>query len=1093
MGNEPEFSTAGRAGSTGTGEKMPFYLYSSNRLENLASALAEICASRPLPPMTPETVVVQSGGMARWLSFHLAQELGVSANLDCPFPNGFLERIFRQVIPAPAGLARMEKPALRWLLMGILPGLTALPGFEVLTRYLASGGDLKRFQLAGRLADLFDQYLIFRPDLIAAWERGEDEFWQARLWRRVLALAGEGRQVAHRAHLRDLLLQALSGRDQDNLILPRRFSVFGLSSLPPFYLQTFEALAQRLEVHFFFLNPCRQYWGDIVPAKTIERLAEAGRAESLHLSSGNRLLSSLGQQGRELFNQLQDCRLAGEFELYADPAAPVAGPRSMLTLLQADILDLEEGPAAAAQAGAGDRSIQVHCCHSPMRELEVLHDQLLALFEADPKLEPRDILVMTPDIESYSALVQAVFGSRNHGPGPAVPFRIADRLLSNEGELVGGFLALLKLAGTRLEFSRVLALLEMAPVRERFGLSADEVELCGKWLAEVNVRWGIDEADRQALGLPATRENSWRFGLERLLLGYAMRGRGDRDFAGILPYDNLEGGEAEILGRFLDFSDSLFGRVRELPGRRRLSQWSELFLRLAEGLLAVEKYQDGEWRFLGEVLRGLAEGEREGFAEEVAFEVAFAVVDQACKADRLTSGFMAGGVSFCELLPMRAVPFKVICLLGLNDGAFPRLTPTPSFNLIAAEPRPGDRSRRKDDRYLFLEALLSARQHLHLSYVGRSVRDGSELPPSVLVSELLEYLQVRFPLAAAGLETVHPLQPFSPEYFAGNPGLFSYSRADYQGVLALGGPQKNSPLIPAPLAPPPAEMLSLELPRLLDFFKHPARFFCRHRLGIVLERTAEELPDSENFTLEPLTRYRLGGEMVKGLLAQAGELPDFLNLARRQGILPHGSVGLVCYQELRAEAGRQAANILALGGGEKRLSHQGELELGDFTLRGEIATGEQTGQIRFRFATLKAADLIEAWLSHLFLNCLGLDQRFLTTTLVASDVVMMFRPVADSPALLSRLLDFYRQGLRQPLPHFPATSREYLTRLGKGALPEVALAKARVVWEGDEFRAGEGADQYYRLCYRGLDPLSQGFTEVSAAIWGPLQEACHGR
>ena len=1073
---------------------MSFHLYSSNRLEHLATALAGLCGSAPLPPLTPETIVVQSGGMARWLNFQLASHLGVSANLDCPFPNGFLERIFRLADPGSDGEVRLSRTVMHWLLMKILPGMQNRPGFGVLGRYLTCGGDLKRYQLAGRLADLFDQYLIFRPDLIAAWERGDDDSWQARLWRELLEHAGNGKPILHRAHLRDRLLHKLVAGGLPAGDLPDRFSVFGLSSLPPFYLQVFEGLAQVIEVHFFFLNPCRQYWGDILPAKSIDRLGGVDRAGELHLSSGNRLLATLGQQGRELLGQLLDCRIGREAELFAEPAAAADGPVGMLTCLQEDILDLHEGQSDETRPGVDDRSIRLHCCHGPMRELEVLHDRLLALFEADPRLEPRDVLVMTPDIESYSSLIQAVFGSRNHEGGAVVPFRIADRFISNEGELVGGFLALLKMVGTRLEISRVLALLELVPVRERFGLSPDDLELCGRWLTEVNIRWGIDAQDRRQLGLPATRENTWSFGLERLLLGYAMRAGDDAGFADILPYDNLEGGDAAILGRFLDFVEILFEACRELPESRTLGQWSERLLRLAGDMLAVENHRDDEWRSLAEILRGLADGEREaGFDEPVSFEVALSCLERACGADRLTAGFLAGGVTFCELLPMRAIPFKVICLLGLNEGAFPRPESTPSFNLIAAQPRPGDRSRRKDDRYLFLEVLLSARQHLHLSYVGRSVRDGSELPPSVLVSELSEYLHGRFPEAAAGLEVVHPLQPFSPEYFSGNSALFSYSRADFQGAQALAAPGPASPLAKVPLPPPPPEFRNPALGELVDCFSHPARYFCRRRLGITLDRPVAERPDSENFVLEPLARYRLGEAMLTALVEEPGRTPDFLNLARRQGILPHGSVGSACFEELQAEAARQAETIRARGGGREEHLLAGELVLAGFTLGGQVSVLENSGQLRSRFAKLKSRDLIEAWISHLFLNCLEPAEELRHTTLICRDRVVAFPPLADCRERLTVLLDYYWQALRQPLPFFPATSREYFDRLRRGATREFALEQAAAVWEGDEFRIGEGADSYHQLCYRGLDPLSGEFAPVASEFWGPLLEACHGK
>ncbi|MCK4838766.1 MAG: exodeoxyribonuclease V subunit gamma, partial [Desulfobulbaceae bacterium] len=375
-------------------------------------------------------------------------------------------------------------------------------------------------------------------------------------------------------------------------------------------------------------------------------------------------------------------------------------------------------------------------------------DQLLAMFEAHPELEPKDIIVMTPDIESYSPLIGAVFGSRKVVNGRALPFSIADRLIRKEGELFGTLLSVLALVGSRMEISRVLAVIERAPVRSRFGLSLNELERIEKWLGAVNIRWGIDDDDRQQRGLPETTENTWRFGLDRLLLGYAMVGDNQRDFAGVLPYDDLEGGEVEALGRFLDFTEKLFEYVRKLASKRNLADWSDILLAIFKDLLAVSDEQEHEREFIQRTLSTLRDVQVDAaFGDEVEFEVVMAELDKAGQTDSLSSGFMAGGITFCEMLPMRAVPFKIVCLLGMNDGVYPRPTTVPAFDLIAANPQLGDRSRRKDDRYLFLESILSARQCLYLSYVGQSVRDGSFLSPSVLVSELVEYLVHRFSVA----------------------------------------------------------------------------------------------------------------------------------------------------------------------------------------------------------------------------------------------------------------------------------------------------------------------------------------------------------
>jgi exodeoxyribonuclease V gamma subunit len=1073
---------------------MPLYLYTSNRLEHLASAFAALTEAAPLPPLEPETVVLQSGGMARWLNMQLAERLGVSANIVFPFPNGFVDTVFRQVLPAAASAKLLDKRVLQWQLMRVLPELLDRPEFAVLGDYLVRGRALKKYQLAGRLTDLFDQYLIFRPEMILAWEAGQGDSWQALLWRELSRRADCLAGVANRAQLQSRCLEALARSELPDAGLPSRVAVFGLSAIPPYYLRIFTALAEHLDVHFYFLNPCREYWGDIVSERTMDRLSRNNASgEDLYLTQGNPLLASTGQQGRELLSMLLECNVAGEQELFAgpDPGAGGSGT-SLLAAVQGDILALRDGtPRPGETLADHDRSIMVHSCHGPMRELEVLHDQLLALFENLPGLEPKDIIVMTPDIETYSPLIGAVFGSRKVLDGRPLPFSIADRSIKKEGVLFGTFLTVLGLVGSRMEISRVLAVLEREPVRCRFAVSLDELELIEKWLGAVNIRWGIDDSDRHRLGLPATVENTWRFGLDRLLLGYAMVGGNRHDFAGILPYDDLEGGEVAVLGRFLDFTDKLFDYARRLAGQRDLAGWSDLLLALFNDLLAVGEGQEQEWEFIGRTIAGLRKMQGDAaFSAEVEFEVVLAELEKAGRSDSLTSGFMAGGITFCEMLPMRAVPFKVVCLLGMNDGAYPRPSTVPSFDLIAANPRLGDRSRRKDDRYLFLESILSARQCFYLSFVGQSIRDGSPLAPSVLVSELVEYLMNRFTVGRQRILTTHPLQPFSPAYFTGRPELFSFSASNFAAAQMLGQARKGRMLISAPLPPPPAEFREITLAELSYFFGNPVRYFCRKRLGIHLEGEVAELAGTENFNLDFLERYQLGEIMLQDRLA-GKPAPDHFRIARQQGVLPHGSVARAAFSELAEGVAVVADKLATKGGAGELLTLTGGIALDSFTISGQLETSPASGLIIYRYARLKPVDLVRGWLNHLVLDRLAPADWARTTHVVGNDKIVSFPPVADSDALLAAVLGLYWQGLMSPLRFFPAASLAF-ARAKRKKMPEAAaMVKARSKWRGDDFARGEAEDRYHRLCFRNIEPLNQEFRDNALTFFGPLDE-CGG-
>lgn len=1049
---------------------MAIHLYTSNRLEILARQCAEIFRQDPLPPLTAEIVVVQSRGMATWLTMELARQLSVWANGLFPFPNTLVADIFRRVLPEGEQPA-YERRLAGWQLMALLAELRDEPLFRHLASYLAD--PLKRFQLAGQLADLFDQYMIYRPDLIAAWESGSEEGgWQALLWRRFTARHGR----MHRAALLERFLRAVQQGPPPGL--PSRITLFGISSLPPFHLAVFDALSGHIPVNLFFMNPCRHWWGDIVPERDISRrqLREGNGTGELYLESGNALLASMGHIARDFLVLLQE-RDCLEEDLFAEPE-----DTSLLASIQRDILEL-----TCSEYGAADDSVVIHSCHSPMREVEVLQDHLLALFDSDPSLSAADIIVMAPDIETYSPLVQAVFGLERDHPH-FMPFSLADKSAGADSALLDAFFALLDLAGGRYAARDMVDLLRTPLVSRRFALSEADGELIREWVEDLAIRWGRDGQQKGELGLPAYDENTWQAGLDRLLLGYAM---GERNalFAGILPFGPMEGSEADLLGRLLDAVEALFAWLSRLPGKRRLAEWGEMLQALVDDCLLVDSEQEEDMAGLRTALQSMGQLQEEtGFGEELDLTVVRSWLHQLLRVEKSPHGFLSGGITFCSLLPMRAIPFKIVCLLGMNDGDFPRPHFTLSFDLMSRSPRRGDRSPRRDDRYLFLEALLSARQQLYISYVGQSVRDDTTLPPSVLVSELLDYMAVVCPVKyghTAGSVTRHRLQPFHPAYFQQGSHLFSYSTENFHAALRLAagddagaGFWQGSPLPPPDNVGPEIELLDF-----LDFFVHPVRCFCRARLGVELFRPDEVIDDHEPFSLQGLARYQLETELLD-LLVQKDNTEGQARLWKARGLLPHGKVGEITARELHDEVREFYGQLAA------HLSPPVEpplfrIKIKDFLLCGRLDHMTEQGLLHARPARLKGRDLLRAWLKHLILH--AMPQKLpLRTVVVARDQTVVFRPVQNGRQLLEQLLVLFLQGLQAPLPFFSETSYQYALYACQGKTDR-AIQEAHDAWQGGYGGPGEGDDPYLRFRYQGgEDPLDQMFTDLAMRIFSPV-------
>ena len=1063
---------------------MSLRLYTSNRMEALIQALAGVVSQHsPGSPFDREVIVVQSRGMQRWISMRLAAKFGVWGGAEYPFPNALVQQLFELFGLSQPDSAKFSKETMRWSIMSRLPGLLPRESFTPLRSYLQHDHQgLKLFQLSGKIADTFDQYTLFRPDLLDAWEQGREDAaldWQPELWRTLVA----GSSGLHRGRMKALFCEKV--RDQPlPPDFPERISLFGVSYMPPYHIGIFEALASRMPVSIFLLSPTGEYWSDIVERRRLLRMSEGERRLS---TEGNPLLASLGRNGRDFADLLLDVGgIEGLDEMYHDP-----GRDTLLHALQSDMLLLtgttgDEGRRFTPDSD--DRSVQVHSCHNPLREVEVLHDNLLDLLDHLPGLEPRDIVVMTPEIETYAPYIATVFGAPGEGV-PRLPHSIADRRMLDEGGIAPALLKLLELYGSRLTAPALFDLLSSPPVSRRFRLDAEALDAIRLWVEQTRIRWGMDERSRTALGLPPFRENSWRAGLERLLLGYAMQDEGML-YDGILPFDVER--EAETLGKLAEFVDAVEALSAKFDRPRTLDGWRELFIGMLDTFIEADDESERELAYITSEIDRLTElAAQSGFENEVQATVMIAWLQTCLEQAGMGLGFMTGGITFCAMLPMRSIPFRVVAMIGMNDGAFPRQQRPPGFDLLSREPRKGDRSVRGDDRYHFLESILSARDVLYLSYVGQSIRDGGEAPPSVLVSELLDAVQRGFNFpenvdAVSRLVIRHRLQGFNPAYFTEASGLFSYS-ADNFRALERRNTVTHRPFVDVPLAEPSDEERTVTIDDLAKFFANPAAFFLDRRLGMRSSAALRPLEEREPFVANGLEAWQMRQEMLEAMLG-GGEATALLPLFRSRGLLPPARHGELLFGKLHAEVEEFAGRLLELNGRGAPGVLDVDFDIGGFRLTGRLENLLPTGQLLYRCAKMRENDRIRSWIFHLvFGACAGIDSA--ETRLVMLDRSIRYRPVDDAAAHLQTLLSLYLEGLSEPLPFFPRAS---LAWAGKADSPELERRiAARSAWlEGFGGREGEGTDPAFRRCFGHEPPFDERFSNIADTLLLPMIE--HG-
>ncbi len=1016
-----------------------FILHSSNKTENLLVHLTSVIENIPLShPFSKEIFLIQSQGMERWLSQQLANHFGIWGNYEFLFPGKFFSSISKK-IDHQINDDFFDREVMLWRFEKILRNLND-DCFKTLQHYIqGENKNLKRFQLAQQLAQVFDQYQLMRPDMLELWQKGkrlypsEDEIWQRALWQKITQSIGHKHRGSLWQDVINQLNQCEEGQFSKNL--PERIFVFGLNTMPPLFLDYLQGLSRHCDVHLFLFNPSQDYWADLVNKKQLSDKFE-----------GHPLLATLGQQGREFQQMLLE---QANFNYNPDSFEEIPITNN-LQQLQNDILNNQLQGALLEK----DHSISIHACHSRMREIEVLKDQLLNALELDPDLELRDIVVMAPDIQPYSPFISAIFNDIQHA--------IADKSMRFGNTALDAFIRFLTLSQSRFGWQSVMDLLEQPVVYSNFSLSETDLELIKHWTKETHVRWGKSATHKKELGLPEFSQNTWQATLDRLLMGYAI-GSEEHFVDDILPYRDIEGSSAQALGGFNDFLQLLFKASDELKRETSLSQWAGRFYYYADQLLSVKTQAEQlERQQINEIFEELSGKIATVHTEDVSIEVVSAWLESRVSESKSSNGFLRGQLTFCSMLPMRSIPFKVIALLGINEGEFPKIDNPSTFDLVGQNFRQGDRSRRADDRYQFLEILLSARQQLIITYKGLSIQNNDGIPPSMVISELIDVLENFYQLT--GLITKHPLQAFSAQYFTEQSGLYSYSQTDYETAIAL---QENKAEIKqwwqGKLDIKTSNII--EIDDLFAFFRHPQQYFLQKQLGIGFTPLETDTEEREPFVLDNLEAYSINQQWIEHNL---NDQPFSLKKLQAQGKWLSGINGQLAFDQQQLLINEFTDLIKQQGLGEKENNQPIDITIDGYRLVGNLNQQYENGSLFYRFANLKGKDFMFAWLHHLIINRIKPQN----THLLSIDETRLFVSDRSQPESLISLIKIYLQGQQQPDAFFTEPTFAYIKQVLKLKTSKRAKTPAIVVAQEQLIKEME-YDRSIRQLYQNVEDLTE--------------------
>jgi exodeoxyribonuclease V gamma subunit len=1038
------------------------HVHRAERADALAAALGELLASPLDDPFAAEVVAVPAKGVERWLAQRLSHRLGaadgradgVCAGVAFPSPGG----VVTAAVGAATGVDPEDDPwrpeRAVWPLLEVIDESVGETWCAPLGAHVGGEHRARRYATARHLADLFASYAVHRPEMLNGWldgagvlgERVADLAWQPELWRGLRQRIGTP-GPAERLDVACAVLRS----DPAVAPLPSRLSLFGPTRLPAEHLAVLGALAEHREVHLWLPHPSPALWSAVAPPAAVPHR----RADPTADAPRHPLLGSLGRDVREL-----QLRLTEAAPGLADTHHPLPErPATLLGSLQRQLRD-DLPPAGDVVLADADRSVQVHSCHGPDRQVEVLREVVLGLLEADPTLEPRDVLVMCPDIETFAPLVSASFGlgesAQDGHPGQQLQVRLADRALRQVNPLLDTVAQLLELADSRLTASQLLDLLGSAPVRRRFRLDDSDLDRLRDLVVRSGVRWGLDGPHRAPFHLDGFAQNTWSAGLDRLLLGVTMAGGGQEWLGTALPMEEVDSGDVERVGRLAEFVHRLADVLAGLAGEQPLERWVAA---LVAGLDVLTDVAGGdEWQ-AAQARAELAEAARAAGPHAGAVPLGLADV-RGLLAERLRgrptrANFRTGRLTVATLVPMRSVPHRVVCLLGLDDGVFPRAGVPDGDDLLARDPLVGERDPRSEDRQLLLDAICAATEHLVVVHSGADERTGARRPPAVPLGELLDAVEATAgPTARAQVVVRHPLQPFDARNFTparlGLPGPFSFDRAELAGAKAAGGPKAPpAPFLAAPLAPA-EESGVVALDDLVTFLEHPVKEFLRQRVGLSLFAGEDDPADALPVDLDGLATWSIGDRLLRDRL-EGHPLDGCRQAEWRRGELPPGALGDAVLSRVLddVEPLVVAAAPYRVGEAEDR---DVDVALPDGT-RVVGTLGGLYGHVllRVEFSRLRPKQRVRAWARLLALTVatgepwravtLGRALRFGLTVATAGPLDR-----ERATAMLAELVALHRAGLREPLPLPTEAGHTYASVRWGGADAAAALEEALRKW-----------------------------------------------
>jgi len=1031
------------------------HLYIGRHFGDLFDKYIGINKQQITPLFSKKEVLVPNRMTGAWLSQRLAEKEGINADLNPVFSASFFNVQLQKLLPEVVN-NNLNGSVLQLNIASLFNDKGYLNEYPRITDYLHKTTEADHIKLAGKVRDIFDHYQVYRREWLDSWnanrllDLGDDEVWQKGLWNKLNIFKND-------FAIDEELEKALASRSCE---LPETICLFGISSLPPTHIALLLELAKYCEIHIFTLA-------------NIDTDNVASEISHWHSTS----VQFLGA-----FSDIQGPTVLTDTSLLQKS--------SKLNSLQNYFL----GSSVTTENDPNDQSINIVSCYTPMREVEALHDYLLSQFKEDPELTPGDVLIAIPELDKYVPFIRAVFDTTNNSDNDcyAIPYILNGGSIS-ESPLFTGLLELLDITTWRFTREQVVSLLRNRLIKNRFELTDSDLELLDSWLDESAIRWGIDAEHRAEFNLPAIAENTWRAGFDRLLVGSILPKKISPDsplFRGVLPVDDIEGSLLSVLCRFIEFAELLFSWRVLFKESYDINVWSSHLQSLVSDFFAIDENYEADQIQLFESIDLLkSNAEQAKFSDDLCVSSIKVLLNDALQTTK-RSARLSGSVNFCEMKSMAGIPFNKICLLGMNHNSWPTQSREPSFDLMQAHHKNGDRNRSNDQRLVTLQLMQAAQQSLYISYVGRDIHSGEHNPPSVMVSEIL------YAAENAGIELQtqnHPMHIYSSDNFQGHSILNSHNSSWFNIAQYLGKGERELPTLFDKQAAVSSKLVThIDVNDLCNFFVSPQKAFLKESLGVYITDHTNEWENNEPFSLENFVDSKVRSISInQGLSRSVSDAANSpMQIAKASGILPHGIYGELLQQREQKGVDELLSQVTNSFKESSLEPITIDIMINGINITGTLTGIKADGQLDI-LSDQKIYDYkkIQYWIKHLLLAILAPQGVQCITQIQTVKEQLFFSEVTNPKALLADWMDAYCAGLSYPLPFFPKVSYAYVKEYLSNNKNKNPLKKAQDKWEDSYLYPGEKSKPHNKYLYREHSPLDDSFAEISLKLLEPLINA----